>query len=202
MLAHMGSVWARHQEHLVTVRWPFGWQWRRNEGITTSDYHLRGPIIILGNVGEVYSYGHARIVDHSGLEAHHIIEQSNLVAKCGSFSNRYQDEHSRQAQLANLLLRPQRRQVMPWRDENGCINLRSMAVSMDDMMRFQAAMVNNPGMPVAVDLPHYPNYDRAAQMIVGSGNTLNSAAIAIQKASEQLQDVLDAVPTAPHMGKH
>jgi hypothetical protein len=71
-----------------------------------------------------------------------------------------------------------------------------MAVSMNDMMRLQAAMVDNPGMAAVVDLSNITqHYENAAYTMESSGNTLKASAIAIQRASQQLRDVLDAVPT-------
>lgn len=122
-------------------------------------------------------------------------EQSNLVNQHGTFLQHMQDEHDKQGQLAVLLSDATVGVKNALSEMNiGAISLRSMAVSMDEMMRLQAAMVSNPGMATAVDLSHITqHYENAAQIMESSGNTLKTSAIAIQRASQQLRDVLDTV---------
>ncbi len=125
-------------------------------------------------------------------------EQGNLVGQHSTFLQHMQDEHDKQGQLAVLQSDATVSLKNALSEMNiGAISLRSMAVSMDEMMRLQAAMVSNPGMATAVDLSHITqHYENAAQIMEGSGNTLKSSAIAIQRASQQLRDVLDTVQTS------
>jgi Skp family chaperone for outer membrane proteins len=124
-------------------------------------------------------------------------EQSTLVQQQGSFLQSLSDEHNKQGQLAVLLSDATIGVKNALSEMNtGAISLRSMAVSMNDMMRLQAAMVDNPGMAAVVDLSNITqHYENAAYTMESSGNTLKASAIAIQRASQQLRDVLDAVPT-------
>ncbi len=122
-------------------------------------------------------------------------EQGNLVGQHSTFLQHMQDEHDKQGQLAVLQSDATVSLKNALSEMNtGAISLRSMAVSMDEMMRLQAAMVSNPGMATAVDLSHITqHYENAAQIMESSGNTLKTSAIAIQRASQQLRDVLDTV---------
>ncbi|HEV2659759.1 MAG TPA: hypothetical protein VGU68_04120, partial [Ktedonobacteraceae bacterium] len=124
-------------------------------------------------------------------------EQSTLVQQQGSFLQSLRDEHDKQGQLAVLLSDATIGVKNALSEMNtGAISLRSMAVSMNDMMRLQAAMVDNPGMAAVVDLSNITqHYEKAAYTMESSGNTLKASAIAIQRASQQLRDVLDTVPT-------
>lgn len=125
-------------------------------------------------------------------------QQSTLVSQHSSFLQHLQDEHDKQGQLA-VLLSDATVGVKNALGEmnNGAISLRSMAVSLDEMMRLQAMMVSNPGMAAVVDLSNITrSYENAAQIMESSGNTLKTSAIAIQRASQQLRDVLDTVQTA------
>jgi hypothetical protein len=125
-------------------------------------------------------------------------EQSNLVSQHGTFLQHLQAEHDKQGQLAVLLSDATVGVKNALNEMNsGAISLRSMAVSMDEMMRLQAVMVSNPGMATPVDLSHITrHYENAAQVMESSGNTLKTSAIAIQRASQQLRDVLDTVQTS------
>jgi hypothetical protein len=125
-------------------------------------------------------------------------EQRNLIQQQGSFVQHLQDEHDKQGQLAVLLSDATVSTKNALSEMNtGAISLRSMAVSMNDMMRLQATMVSNPGMAAAVDLSNITrHYENAAQMMEHSGKELTASAIAIQRASQQLREALDVVPTA------
>src|SRR6266496_392570 len=125
-------------------------------------------------------------------------EQNNLVNQHGIFLQHLQDEHDKQGQLAVLLSDATAGVKNALSEMNtGAISLRSMAVSMNDMLRLQAAMVDNPGMAAVVDLSNITqSYENAAHIMEGSGNTLNASAIAIQRASQQLRVVLDAWQTS------
>jgi hypothetical protein len=125
-------------------------------------------------------------------------EQSNLVQQHGNFLQHLQNEHDKQGQLAMLLSDATISTKNALGEMNtGAISLRSMAASMNDMMRIQAGLVSNPGMAVAVDLTHVTaSYINTANVIESSATTLNASAIAIQKASQQLRDVLDAGNTS------
>lgn len=125
-------------------------------------------------------------------------QQGNLVNQHNTFLQHVQNEHDKQGHLAVLLSDATVGVKNALGEMNiGAISLRSMAVSMDEMMRLQAAMVSNPGMATAVDLSHITqHYENAAQVMESSGNTLRTSAIAIQRASQQLRDVLDTVQTS------
>jgi len=120
------------------------------------------------------------------------------VNQHGVFLQHLQDEHDKQGQLAVLLSDATAGVKNALSEMNtGAISLRSMAVSMNDMLRLQAAMVDNPGMAAVVDLSNITqSYENAAHIMEGSGNTLKASAIAIQRASQQLRDVLDAWQTS------
>ncbi len=125
-------------------------------------------------------------------------EQSDLVQQHGTFLQSLRDEHDKQGQLAVLLSDATIGVKNALSEMNtGAISLRSMAVSMNDMMRLQAAMVDNPGMAAVVDLSNITqSCENAAHTMENSGNTLKASAIAILRASQQLRDVLDTVPTS------
>ncbi len=120
-------------------------------------------------------------------------EESDLVHQHETFLQHLQNEHDKQGQLAVLLSDATVGVKNALGEMNtGAVSLRSMAVSMNDMMRLQAAMVSNPGMAVPIDLSNITrSYENAASVMESSGNTLKASAIAIQKASQQLRDVLD-----------
>ena len=122
-------------------------------------------------------------------------QQSSLVSQQSTFLQHLQDEHDKQGNLA-VLLSDATVGVKNALSEmsSGAISLRSMAVSLDEIMRLQARLVSNPGMAAAVDLSNITrSYENAAQVMESSGNTLKTSAIAIQRASQQLRDVLDTV---------
>ncbi len=121
-------------------------------------------------------------------------EQNGLVNQHANFLQELQEEHKKQGDLAVLLSDATVSAKNALSEmNNGAISLRSMAVSMNDLMRLQASMVSNPGMPVAVDLSNITrSYENTAQSMESVSNTLKVSAFAIQKASQQLRDVLDS----------
>jgi chromosome segregation ATPase len=122
-------------------------------------------------------------------------EQKDLVGQHANFLQQIQEEHKQQGNLAVLLSDATNGATNVLNQmNNGAINLRSIAVSMNDLMRLQASMVSNPGMPVAVDLSNITrSYENTAQSMENVSKTLTVSAFAIQKASQQLRDVLDVV---------
>lgn len=127
-------------------------------------------------------------------------EQSDLVKQNASFLQQIQTEHKKQGDLASLLSDATVSAKNALSEmNNGSINLRSIAVSMHEMMNMQASMASsstapNTTMPIAVYLARVTeSYEKAAQSMERSGNALNGSAIAIQRASQQLHTVLDSL---------
>ena len=129
-------------------------------------------------------------------------KQSDLVSQQASFLQQIQDDSKKQGDLAVLLSDATVSAKNALSELNsGSINLRSIAVSMHEMMNMQASMTSgsngmapNPNMPVAVYLTRVTeSYEKAAQSMERSGGALNGSAIAIQRASQQLRDVLDSL---------
>lgn len=127
-------------------------------------------------------------------------KQGDLVNQQSGFLQQIQTEHKKQGDLAVLLSEATVGAKNALSEmQNGSINLRSIAVSMHEMMNMQASMSSggtppNSTLPVAVYLARVTeSYERAAQAMERSGSTLNGSAIAIQKASQQLRDVLDSL---------
>ncbi len=123
-----------------------------------------------------------------------------IVTQQGGFLQQIQMEHQK---LGNLAVQ-QSESTAKLKDaldemKNGSINLRSIAVSMHEMMNMQASMASgspgmppNPNMPVAVYLARVTeSYEKAAQAMERSGNLLGGSANDIQQASQQLRNVLN-----------
>ena len=129
-------------------------------------------------------------------------KQSDLISQQGTFLQEIQTDHRKQGDLAVLLSDATASAKNALSEMNsGSINLRSIAVSMHEMMNMQASMASsspgmapNSNMPVAVYLSRVTeSYEKAAQAMERSGSVLNGSAIAIQRASQQLRDVLDSL---------
>ena len=129
-------------------------------------------------------------------------QQGDLVRQHASFLQQIQAEHKKQGDLAVLLSDATVSAKNALSEmQNGSINLRSIAVSMHEMMNMQASMSSgspgmppNPNIPVAVYLARVTeSYEKAAQAMERSGNLLGGSANDIQQASQQLRNVLNAL---------
>ena len=127
-------------------------------------------------------------------------KEGDLVNQHGSFLQQIQLEHRKQGDLAVLLSDATVSAKNALNEmNNGSINLRSIAVSMHELMNMQASMASgspgmplNSNMPVAVYLARVTeNYEKAAQAMERSGNLLSGSANDIQQASQQLRNVLN-----------
>ena len=119
-------------------------------------------------------------------------EQNKLSGQYSTFLQHLQFEHDKQAQLATLMsdatvgLKQALSEM-----QNGAISLRSIAVDMNDLVRLQASLRSTPGVAPMMDLSGIINsYSNAAVAMENSGNSLTTSAIALQRASQQLRDVL------------
>jgi hypothetical protein len=136
-------------------------------------------------------------------------DQGSLVGQHATFLQDLQNDHDKQAQLA-VLLSDTTAAAKHALDEmnNGAVYIRSIAVDMHDLLNLQASLSTNPATAPAVDLLAVINkyaiaaqtmensgktLTASAQTIEGSGKTLAASAIAMQRASQQLKDVLDNV---------
>ncbi|HZU01004.1 MAG TPA: hypothetical protein VFA10_15150 [Ktedonobacteraceae bacterium] len=134
-------------------------------------------------------------------------DQGSLVGQHATFLQHLQNEHDKQAQLA-VLLSDTTAAAKHTLDEmnNGAIYIRSIAVDMHDLLNLQASLSTNPATAPAVDLLAVMNKYAAAaekmevsgktltvsaQTIDSSGRVLAASATQMQKASQQLKDVLD-----------
>jgi chromosome segregation ATPase len=134
-------------------------------------------------------------------------DQASLVGQHATFLQHLQNEHDKQAQLA-VLLSDTTAAAKHTLDEmnNGAIYIRSIAVDMHDLLNLQASLSTNPTTAPAVDLLAVINkYAAAAEKMENSGKTLTvsaqtidssgralaASATQMQRASQQLKDVLD-----------
>jgi hypothetical protein len=130
-------------------------------------------------------------------------EQANLVNQHATFLQHLQDEHDKQTQLAILMSDATIGVKNALSEMNhGAISLRSMAVDMNDLVRLQAAVSSNPAASAAMDISAIlQSYTSAAQTMEVSGNSLKASAFALQRASQQLRDVLDTLQSTQN-GHH
>jgi hypothetical protein len=134
-------------------------------------------------------------------------DQGGLVGQHATFLQHLQNEHDKQAQLA-VLLSDATAAAKHTLDEmnNGAVYIRSIAVDMHDLLNLQASLSTNPATAPAVDLLAVINKYAAAaekmeysgktltvsaQTIDSSGRALAASATQMQRASQQLKDVLD-----------
>lgn len=123
-------------------------------------------------------------------------EQEKALDQQTTFLQHIQIEHDKQAQLA-ILMSDATVSVKNVLSElnNGAISVHSIALNMNDLLRLQVSRSSLPaGAPATNDLTDVLQcYTDAAQAMESSGNALKASAIAIQRASQQLRDVLDDV---------
>jgi len=127
-------------------------------------------------------------------------DQSGIVGQQTTFVQLLQDEHSKLTNLATLLADS----TIKVKDAltelgSGAVSLRRITVDMNDIMRLQASqtaqgLATPPNSSNTMGGPQ-PNYADFAQTMENSGNALMSSAIAIQRASQQLREVLEDLNT-------
>lgn len=116
--------------------------------------------------------------------------QASFANQYNTYLQRLNDDHDKQEKLATLMS-DSTVQVKNALDEmkQAGVSLRSMAVSMNDLLHLQASVQTHPNLSGVMDIAAVVR--EAAQAMRGGGSSIKSSADELQQASRKLKTILD-----------